>query len=49
VNAKGEVSPRHDGSEHDHLQRLMLEKEKVRFDRRGRIPLAVYRWNPSGP
>ena len=46
VNAKGEVSPRRDGSEHDRLQRLMLEKEKVRFDRSGRIPLALYRWRP---
>ncbi len=46
VNAKGEVSPRRDGSEHDRLQRLMLEKERVRFDRSGRIPLAQYRWRP---
>ncbi len=47
VNAKGEVSPRRDGSEHDRLQRLMLEREKVRFDRNGRIALAVFRWNPA--
>ncbi len=50
VNAKGEVSPRRDGSEHDRLQRLVLEREKVRFDRRGRISLAKYRWRPEdGP
>ncbi|MGA7991832.1 MAG: MGMT family protein [Thermoanaerobaculia bacterium] len=48
VNAKGEVSPRRDGSEHHLLQRLMLEKEKVRFDRRGRISLARYQWRPHG-
>jgi methylated-DNA-protein-cysteine methyltransferase related protein len=46
VNAKGEVSPRRSGSEHHVLQRLMLEREKVRFDRRGRISLAKYRWTP---
>lgn len=46
VNAKGEVSPRRDGSEHDRLQRLMLEREKVRFDARGRIALAAFRWLP---
>ena len=48
VNAKGEVSPRRDGSGHDRLQRVMLERENVRFDRKGRIPLAKYRWRPRG-
>ena len=47
VNARGEVIPRRDGSEHDHLQRLMLEREKVRFDHRGRISLAKFRWRPD--
>ena len=47
VNAKGEVSPRRDGSEHHLLQRILLEKERVRFDARGKIPLAVYRWRPG--
>ena len=46
VNAKGEVSPRRDGSMNDRLQRLMLERERVRFDARGRIPLASFRWKP---
>jgi methylated-DNA-protein-cysteine methyltransferase-like protein len=46
VNAKGEVSPRRDGSEHQLLQRLMLEREKVRFDRNGRLDLAALRWKP---
>jgi methylated-DNA-protein-cysteine methyltransferase-like protein len=50
VNAKGEVSERRDGSEHDILQRVLLGKERVRFDARGRIPLAVFRWRPAvGP
>jgi methylated-DNA-protein-cysteine methyltransferase-like protein len=46
VNAKGEVSPRRGGSEHHVLQRLLLEKEKVRFDRNGRLDLAALRWKP---
>jgi methylated-DNA-protein-cysteine methyltransferase related protein len=46
VNAKGEVSPRRDGSEHHVLQRVLLEKEKVRFDRNGRLDLAALRWKP---
>jgi methylated-DNA-protein-cysteine methyltransferase-like protein len=46
VNAKGEVSPRRDGSEHHVLQRVLLEKEKVRFDRSGRLDLAARRWKP---
>ena len=46
VNAKGEVSPRRDGSEHDRLQRLILERERVGFDSRGRIPLAAFQWRP---
>ena len=47
VNAKGEVSPRRDGSEHHILQRVLLGQERVRFDARGRIPLAVFRWRPA--
>jgi methylated-DNA-protein-cysteine methyltransferase-like protein len=46
VNAKGEVSPRRDGSGHDRLQRTMLKREKVRFDPNGRIDLSVHRWRP---
>ena len=49
VNAKGEVSPRRDGSGHEHLQRVLLRKERVRFDAHGRIRLAVYRWKPARP
>jgi len=46
VNAKGEVSPRRDGSEHHVLQRLLLEKEKVRFDQNGHLDLEALRWEP---
>ena len=45
VNAKGELSPRaHQGSEK--LQRAMLEREGVEFDRRDRISLPRFRWQP---
>jgi len=47
VNAKGTVSRRRSGSGHDVLQRRMLEKEGVRFDREGKLSLAVYRWRPK--
>ncbi len=47
VNAKGEVSPRRDGSGHEHLQRAMLRREGIRFDVRGRLDLGKHRWRPS--
>jgi len=46
VNAKGEVSPRRDGSGHEHLQRVLLRKEGIRIDRAGRLDLARSRWRP---
>jgi methylated-DNA-protein-cysteine methyltransferase-like protein len=44
VNAKGGISldPLNGGL----TQRLLLEKEGVLFDARGRIPLTRYRWRP---
>jgi len=48
VNARGEVSPRSDpGGEQ--VQRVLLEREGVAFDPRGRIDLARYGWRPLGP
>lgn len=44
VNAKGEVSPRSNGAGHDRLQAVLLRREGVRFDRKGRISLAAFRW-----
>jgi methylated-DNA-protein-cysteine methyltransferase-like protein len=41
VNAQGEVSTR---AEHARLQRRLLEREGVRFDSRGRIPLDSFQW-----
>jgi methylated-DNA-protein-cysteine methyltransferase related protein len=46
VNAQGEISPRGNGSGHDQLQAVMLRREGVRFDRKGRIALGVFRWRP---
>lgn len=43
VNAAGEVSAReHPNSQS--IQRALLEREKVRFDERGRISLPKYAW-----
>jgi methylated-DNA-protein-cysteine methyltransferase-like protein len=47
VDAQGRVSPRATpGAEA--LQRALLERERVRFDARGRIDLARHRWRPRG-
>lgn len=47
INAKGEVS--HSPVRHgtDYRQRAMLEAEGVRFNERGKVTLAVYRWQPD--
>ena len=43
INAQGRISPRHfSGAEE--LQRRLLLREGVRFDRRARIDLARYGW-----
>jgi methylated-DNA-protein-cysteine methyltransferase related protein len=44
VNAQGAISLR---GEHATRQRRLLEREGVRFDSRGRIPLASFQWRPS--
>lgn len=43
VNAQGAIST---PSGHATLQRRLLEREGVRFDPRGRIPLASFQWRP---
>ena len=43
VNAQGALST---PPGHDTLQRHLLEREGVRFDARGRIPLASFQWRP---
>lgn len=45
VNARGEISLRRESGA-SALQRALLEREKVRFDVAGRIPLERYRWSP---
>jgi methylated-DNA-protein-cysteine methyltransferase-like protein len=44
LNAAGEVSARSE-PQFEGLQRAMLEREGVKFDARGRVSLARYRWS----
>jgi methylated-DNA-protein-cysteine methyltransferase related protein len=46
VNAAGEISLRRDGGPASRLQRLLLQRERVRFDTRDRISLERFRWRP---
>jgi len=48
VNAKGEISPRSHGAGASVLQRLLLQRERIRFDAIGRISLELFRWRPRG-
>lgn len=43
INAKGEISPR-TWTDHDDLQRQLLEKEGVAFNERGKVSLARFGW-----
>jgi methylated-DNA-protein-cysteine methyltransferase-like protein len=47
INARGEVSRRRRPGE-ELSQRMLLEREGVRFDGRGRVALARIRWKPRG-
>lgn len=46
LNARGEVSLRREGIGPSVQQRLLLEREGVRFDAAGRVPLTVHGWRP---
>jgi len=46
INARGEISERAGEGPAEVLQRLRLERERVRFDDRGRIALDRLRWRP---
>ena len=46
VNAAGEISLRQDGGPAGRLQRVLLQRERVRFDARDRISLERFRWRP---
>ena len=45
LNARGEVSPRGEPG-WEHIQRMLLEGEGVRFDASGRVALRRYQWRP---
>ena len=45
VNAQGAISL---SGESAARQRRLLEREGVRFDARGRVPLASFQWRPTG-
>lgn len=45
LNARGEVSLRSEAGA-ELSQRMLLEREGVRFDARGRVPLEQVRWRP---
>ncbi len=45
INARGEISRRRRPGE-ELSQRMLLEREGVRFDARGRVPLARLQWRP---
>jgi len=47
INARGEISARGEPGAEE-LQRLLLQREGVRFDAAGRIDLSRYGWRPRG-
>ena len=47
VNARGRISDRSDGSPMAIVQRLLLEGEKVRFERNESISLRRFQWRPE--
>jgi len=47
INARGEVSERSDGGPAGRVQRLLLTRERVRFDAGGRVALERFRWRPT--
>lgn len=48
INARGMISIRSNGGP-SLSQRLLLEREGIAFDARGRIPLRRFLWKPSRP
>jgi methylated-DNA-protein-cysteine methyltransferase-like protein len=45
INARGEISRRRRPGD-ELSQRMLLEREGVRFDARGRVALARFQWRP---
>jgi methylated-DNA-protein-cysteine methyltransferase related protein len=48
INARGEISRRAGERAFERIQRALLEAEGVRFDRRDRVDLDRFGWNPHG-
>ncbi len=46
INSQGMISAR-SHSDGDVRQRVLLEKEGVKFDEKGRVDLKVFQWQPS--
>jgi methylated-DNA-protein-cysteine methyltransferase related protein len=46
LNSKGEISQRSDPAS-EALQRMMLQREGVRFNSAARVSLASFRWEPG--
>ncbi len=46
INAQGKISAR-SHSDGDVRQRVMLEKEGVKFDAKGRVDLLIFQWRPA--
>jgi methylated-DNA-protein-cysteine methyltransferase-like protein len=47
INARGEISPRADPGP-ERIQRVLLEREGVRFDANERVALMRHLWQPRG-
>ncbi len=47
INSRGEISARREGGG-EIEQQLLLEREGLSFDRRGRVDLASVRWTGPG-
>ena len=46
INSQGMISVRSHG-DGDERQRVLLEKEGVKFDAKGKVDLKVFQWQPS--
>jgi methylated-DNA-protein-cysteine methyltransferase related protein len=46
INAQGRISTRA-GSDGDLIQRALLERERVSFDKTGRVNLELFQWRPA--
>ena len=46
INAQGRISVRGDGGGAALRQRILLEREGVKFDARDRVPLKAFGWKP---